>query len=333
VRILKWLVVAVLLLIVGLIGMGLALPDTARIERSIFIDAKPATVYTVLNGFRQFNKWSPWAELDPDAAYYSEGPPVGVGAKHGWRSDDPAVGAGSQQIVEAQAHERIRMRLVFDGFDSENHATYTLTPEGEGTRLVWSYDSVFHGNLLGRYFGLMLDGMLGPDYERGLAKLKILVEALPQDDLSALEVELVELAAQPMVFISAAAPADEASAMLASAHAKLAAHLEAHDMRDVAAPIAITRAYDPETRAWRFDAARLVDREDPPAAPEQGIASGRIDAGLVARVVHSGPADRIEQTYQRLAVRRSVAGFEDNGDAWEQYGDEPAATLIYWPLR
>jgi DNA gyrase inhibitor GyrI/uncharacterized protein YndB with AHSA1/START domain len=333
VRVLKWLVIAVLLLIVGLTGVGLMLPDTARVERSVFIESKPATVYTVLNGFRQFNKWSPWAELDPNAAYYSEGPPLGVGAKHGWRSDDPSVGAGSQQIVEAQPYERIRIRLVFDGFDSENHATYLLTPEGEGTRLVWDYQGVFHGNLLGRYFGLMLDRMIGPDYERGLASLKALVESLPQDDLTALQVELLEVEAQPMLYISAAAPADEAAALLAAAHAKVATHMAAQGLADAAAPIAITRAYDPETRNWRFDAARIVDRDDPPAAPEQGIAAGRTYAGLVARATHAGSQASIEPVYDLLAVWRSVAGFEDNGDAWEQYVDDPARTLIHWPLR
>jgi hypothetical protein len=105
VRVLKWLVIAVLLLIVGLIGIGLMLPDTARVERSVFIESKPATVYTVLNGFQQFNKWSPWAELDPNAAYYSEGPPLGVGANRGIVATPAMLGAGSQQIVEAQPYE------------------------------------------------------------------------------------------------------------------------------------------------------------------------------------------------------------------------------------
>jgi len=30
-----------------------------------------------------------------------------------------------------------------------------------------------------RYFGLFMDGMIGPDYERGLGRLKTLAEAPP----------------------------------------------------------------------------------------------------------------------------------------------------------
>ena len=156
-RVLKWLVIVLVVLIVAVIGVGFVLPDEAKLERSVVVDAPTTTVYTALNGFRQFNKWSPWAQLDPGTTYTVEGPPVGVGAKQSWHSEDPSVGSGSQEIVEAVPFERIRMRLIFEGFDSENYASFILSPEGEGTRVVWDYESRFHGDLMGRYFGLMLD--------------------------------------------------------------------------------------------------------------------------------------------------------------------------------
>ena len=40
-----------------------------------------------------------------------------------------------------------------------------------------SLDSDFSDSLLGRYFGLMLERMVGPDYERGLVQLKALAES------------------------------------------------------------------------------------------------------------------------------------------------------------
>ncbi|MEQ1439928.1 SRPBCC family protein [Fontimonas sp. SYSU GA230001] len=339
-RLLKWLLIAIVVLIVGAVAVGLVLPDQAHVERSIVIDAKPATVFTVLNGFKQFNKWSPWAALDPRTTYTVEGPLVGPGAKQSWRSEDPSVGAGSQEILEAVPFERIVVKLVFEGFDSDNLAVYTLRPEGEGTRITWSYDSTFKGDLLARYFGLMLDRMLGPDYERGLAELKTLVENLPRDDLSAIRAEVLRVQAQPIVYVSAAAPIDEAAGLLNAAYAKLSAHLAAHGLKQVAPPIAITRAFNEETRNWRFDAALMVDRDDPPGAPESGIQSGRSYAGDILRVTHVGPYATMETTYGALTAWRTVAGFEDNGDSWEEYvsdpGTTPAAeriTRINWPIK
>lgn len=194
---LKYLVIGVLLLTTVVIGAGFMLPDTAHLERSIVVNAKPNTVFTVLNSYRLFNQWSPWADLDPRTTYEFSGPESGVGARQAWSSQSPDVGSGSQEIIESVPDRLVRQKLVFNDFDTENTATQTLTPEGDGTRIVWSYDTQFGGSLLLRYFGLILDGMLGPDYERGLQKLKTLVERLPMTDSSALSVEPTEAPAIP----------------------------------------------------------------------------------------------------------------------------------------
>jgi uncharacterized protein YndB with AHSA1/START domain len=178
-RLLKALIISAIVLIAGALVIGFLLPDRAHIERSVVIEAPPETVFGVLNGFARFNEWSPWAELDPNTQYTRGGPETGVGARQAWRSEDPSVGAGSQEIIESTPHSLIRMKLVFEGFDSDNVASYVLAAEGEKTKLTWSYDSEFKGNLMSRYFGLLLDGMIGPDYERGLTKLKALLEAPP----------------------------------------------------------------------------------------------------------------------------------------------------------
>src|SRR4029079_17993737 len=77
----------------GLIGLvavvlaaGLFLPRKAHVERSIVTSAAPATVFEIVNGFRRFNEWSPWARLDPDTKYTYSGPETGVGARMEWSS-------------------------------------------------------------------------------------------------------------------------------------------------------------------------------------------------------------------------------------------------------
>lgn len=339
-RLLQWLFIAVIVLVVGLIGVGFVLPDKAKLERSIVIEAPPATVYTALNGFKQFNKWSPWAALGPNTTYTFEGPPVGVGAKQSWRSEDPSIGSGSHEIVEVVPFKRIRMRLIFDGFASENYASFNLSPEGEGTRVVWVYESSFHGDLMGRYFGLMLDRMLGPSYERGLAAFKTLAEGLPKQDISALQVEVLQIEPQPIVYQSAAAGPDNVAEVLGAVYGRLMTHISANGLSEAAQPIAITRSYDAQTGAWAFDAALIVDQVDPPAAPEQGIQAGATYGGWIARAVHVGPYADSATTYEQLASWKTAAGFEDGGDSWEQYVSDPEITAetdlithIHWPLN
>ena len=50
------------------------------------------------------------------------------------------------------------------------------------TTVVWGYRKDLGFNPVDRYRGLSLDGEVGPDYERGLARLKAFAEAPPNAD-------------------------------------------------------------------------------------------------------------------------------------------------------
>jgi uncharacterized protein YndB with AHSA1/START domain len=174
-RVLKTLLYVVGGLLAALVVVGLLLPRSAHVERSIEVAASPATVYALVDGFGRFNEWSPWAELDPNTRYTYSGPERGVGARMEWTSDDPDVGSGMQEVVSTDPGRSVTSRLAFGGQDPAT-TTMTLVPQDAGTRVTWAFDSDFGWNLLGRYFGLLFDGFIGADYEKGLAKLKALAE-------------------------------------------------------------------------------------------------------------------------------------------------------------
>ncbi|MEL1263570.1 SRPBCC family protein [Pseudoxanthomonas putridarboris] len=173
-KFIKW----TLAVIVGLglvLALGsLLLPASTHVERAVTIDRSPEQVYATLNSFERFNAWSPWAEYDPQARYTFEGPANGVGARMSWIGNR-SVGSGSQQISESVPHRKIVVELDFGG--SQGRATYLIEPEGSGTRLTWAFDTDHGYNPFGRWLGLLFDRMIGGDYEKGLAKLKALLES------------------------------------------------------------------------------------------------------------------------------------------------------------
>ena len=100
------------------------------------------------------------------------------GAKLAWVGNS-SVGSGSQEIIKSVPDGRIVNALDFSG--SQAKATFRLTPDGNGTRVTWSLDSEHGYNPINRLFGaLLLDGMVGEDYEKGLAKLKGVLESGPR---------------------------------------------------------------------------------------------------------------------------------------------------------
>lgn len=170
----------VLLFAVGLLALlavvGLLLPARSHVERSVVIDAPADTVFSLVNNFHEFNRWSPWAERDPDTQYRFEGPDSGVGAKLFWSSEQ--LNDGSQEIVASEPGRRVATALDFGDMGTAN-AAFTLEPAGDGVKVTWGFD-VKHGmNPVDRYMGLMMNRWVGADYDAGLANLKALAESLP----------------------------------------------------------------------------------------------------------------------------------------------------------
>lgn len=172
-RFFKWVLAAIAAVGLVLALGGLLLPATTHVERSVVIDRSPEQVFATLNSFERFSAWSPWAEYDPQARYTFEGPASGVGARMRW-SGNRSVGSGSQEITTSEPHRRVVVALDFDG--SQAQAAYLLEPEGDGTRLTWAFDTEHGMNPFKRWLGLLFDRMIGADYEKGLRKLKSLLE-------------------------------------------------------------------------------------------------------------------------------------------------------------
>ena len=174
-RVIKIFSLILIIVICSLVLIGFALPAKTHVERKVMISAAPEAVFFLLNNYKNFNRWSPWAERDPKALYEFSGPVSGVGAKMTWQSDHAEVGSGSQEITLSKPYERIEVLLDF-GDKGTAVAFFALAPQASGTDLTWGFDTDHGGNIMARYMGLMMDSWVGPDYEKGLAKLKRILE-------------------------------------------------------------------------------------------------------------------------------------------------------------
>lgn len=183
---LKHIAITTAVIVAVLVATGVFLPSTARVVRQIDIEAPAATVFALVNDFDQINQWSPWTDKDPNARYQVSGPPRGVGAMLVW--DGPVVGSGSQVIVESEPFARVVSSLDLGG-QGKATALIELVGTDSGTRVTWSFENDFGMNIPGRYYGLLLDGVVGADYEKGLLNLKQLAETLPGADFSDIEIE------------------------------------------------------------------------------------------------------------------------------------------------
>lgn len=142
--------------------------------RSIVIAAPAAKVRTFVTDFRAWTKWSPWEDLDADLKRTYAGAETGVGARYAWAGKK--AGEGSM-VITAEADDRVDVDLDFvKPFKANNKVVFRFEPEGNGTRVTWTMSGT--RNLLLAVMGkLFFDGMLGKDFDKGLAKLKAAAEA------------------------------------------------------------------------------------------------------------------------------------------------------------
>ncbi|MBT2746437.1 MULTISPECIES: SRPBCC family protein [unclassified Lysobacter] len=174
---LKGLLYLVVLLAAVFVVGGFLLPSSSHVERSITIDRPPGEVHAMLDSYKRFNEWSPWFEIEPTAKYAYSGPESGVGAAMSW--EGAKVGKGSQRITESVPQQKVVNALDFDG--TQATGIFGLQVQGAGTRVTWTLESEHGNNLVSRWFGLLLlDSMVGKDYEKGLAKLKLVLESEPR---------------------------------------------------------------------------------------------------------------------------------------------------------
>lgn len=171
----KYIIFVVVLAAVLLVGIGIILPQSSHVERSVVIDAPKSVVFELVGDHREMNKWSPWVKKDPDMAVSYEGPETGTGSKMTWQSEE--MGQGSSTFVEYEPYSRAVTELDFGGKGTAI-AAYEIVEQDNGSKITWSFDAE-HPGLVDRYFGLLMGALIGGDFEMGLADLKEMAEAMP----------------------------------------------------------------------------------------------------------------------------------------------------------
>ena len=336
-RFINKFVYSIAALILALAVIGLFLPSRANVERGITIDANPATVFALLNDFHQVNKWSHWLEDDPNARFDFFGPRRGVGATFAW--DGNIIGSGRQTISESVPFERIVYQLNFDDQDTAI-TIFDLSETDDGTLLVWTFKMEFGFNLVDRFVGMIIGGVIGENNEKGLASLKSMAEGLPRADFSDMEIEHIVVEATDIAFqpTSSVPEATAISDAMGRAYFNILGFIDENNLQEDGAPISISRAFSGSE--IRFDAAipvRGLAGGEPRG--DTSVKLGKTYEGPVIRAKHIGSYRSLGRTHDKIAAYLAALGIERNGDAWESYVSDPTRTevselltLVYYPI-
>jgi hypothetical protein len=172
----KKVLAVIAVLILAFVAFVATRPADFVYTRKVTIAAPPEVIFPIVNDFHNWQKWSPWDELDPKMARTYDGPASGQGATYAWKGNDQ-VGEGRMTIVESKPNDHVTIKLEFlKPFEATNSTTLSLVP-GPSTEVTWKMEGKngFMSKAAGVFMNM--DEMIGKDFDKGLGKLKTIAEA------------------------------------------------------------------------------------------------------------------------------------------------------------
>ena len=249
------------------------------------------------------------------------------------------IGNGKQTIVASEPLSRIVTQMSLQDI-GDIELSYWLTETESGTRVRWRYEQEYGRNILGRYYGLFLNRIVGADYRQEMGQLKAMAESLPTSDFRDLQVEHLVVTPLDIAYMKTSSEplAAAVSEAMGKAYFSVLNFIDEHNLREAGAPLSISRAFD--GAELRFDAGIPVRgiMENTPRVQDT-VRLGHTYGGTVIRARHLGSYLQLGQTHNKIAAYLAALGIERNGDAWESYVSDPTriaeserVTHIYYPI-
>ena len=156
------------------------MPRTYTIERSIVIAAPQERIHELCDNLEQWPRWIPWFKADPDLKITLGDVTRGEGAHQSW---DGKGSVGELTFTRSDPAWGVDFDMVFDKGPTEVVCTMRDAPtDSGGIEVTWVMTGDNGYNLLARYFGLLMDPLMGSMFDEGLARLKLVAEEAPADE-------------------------------------------------------------------------------------------------------------------------------------------------------
>ena len=177
-KIIKYIVVALGILLAALLLMGLFLPKEYTVSRQVSINRSKTEVFDYVRLLKNQHDYSVWWKMDPNQVTTYTGEDGTVGFIAAWKSELDSVGSGEEEIVAIQEGERIEYALRFkEPFESNASSNMIFTAtDSNSTTLTWNFkgDMSYPFNVMQLF--MSMEDMLGNDIEQGLNNVKAILE-------------------------------------------------------------------------------------------------------------------------------------------------------------
>ena len=313
---------------------GATQPSQMTIEESIDINATASVVFEEIKDFKAWDKWSAWSKMDTAMEQNYEGEVGKAGYKNSWKSENPMVGIGSQEVVEIRKDEYMKTKMLFNGSDKANYASFTLTESEGKTAVVWDMigaETPFYARIMNTLF----KPMIVESYQTSLKELKSIVESKPKVIPNPLNAEVVEVESISIISIKDSCSVDELSQKMTEIYTELGIFMGMKGIEASGNSLSMYYTYTPEKVV--FEPAFPVSGE---VTGEGRVKVSEIAEGKAIKVVHRGNYEGLEVVHAGIEAYSNLSNIELADYCWEVYlnqpgdgGDDLLETHVYYRIK
>ena len=289
-----------------------------EIKRSKVINAPIDKVYNIVSNLGEWQKWSPWLIMEPEAKvevrddqkYYT------------W--DGQRVGSGEMQITSENGGDEIAYDLTFlKPWKSKAKVGMHLKSVAEGTQVNWTMDSSLPWFMF--WMKKMMEAYVGSDYERGLNLLKDYAEN------GAVHSKINHLGTGTYpgcnyIAITRNCSMDEVSHVMEADFNRLMDFANTNPGFRPQDALSIYHKWNFKNKRVKYTAAVPYDQE--PGNLPEGISKGKIPEIKTYTVEHVGPYQHLGNAWSTLYAMHRNKEFKPvrNIHPFETYGNNPKDT-------
>jgi effector-binding domain-containing protein len=316
-KVLKIVGIILVALVVLIVLLGIIAPNKYSVERSVIINSPRHLVFAYVSFWRNWQAWSPWAELDPAMKVSIEGVDGEKGAAYKWIGDK--TGTGEMLNTGVKEDEELGYHLHFvEPMESKADGYIRLAEENGGTKVSWSMfgEDPFPWNILMLFMNM--DKMIGPDFEKGLGKLK----ELSENEFAAVkqyQVRVEDFGGRDYVQIRQEVKFAAIKDFFTQAYVKIGKALSGKKLKPAGGPVGLYFTYDEQNQITDMAAAMPVKGK---LATEE-ISRFSIPAGKAYVIDYYGPYEKSASAYKALDLYLHSNGLKHKAPVIEEYITDP----------
>lgn len=321
----KYILFLLLIIIIGTAIYIAVQPNEYTFSRSRVIAAPTPVVFNEVNDYKNWTRFSPWLEQEPQAKLTYLEKTSGENAGYAWNGE--ILGEGSMTTLDLTDNKAISQKLNFiTPFESESHIDWTFESINGETKVTWTMSGKqdFNTKMYTAFAG-PIEKSVGPDFERGLFKL----DSITTGDIEKYSVTnhgVISHGGGYFLYNTVSCKIDELSQKMQKMLPEILVYAEENTIKMAGTPFVNYHKWDLENNAVMFSCC--IPTSEKIISTESNILTGHIPPFKAVKTTLNGNYKYLEKAWAKAMAYIPENGLEalEDGPTLEVYSTDPSTT-------